>query len=222
MLDSLLTLDQSTLFYWTLSDLSKKRKHKDVIEWAAKIPGDVKPASHASSHIAACSHAGRSKSGVPSLTAGTSRSSAPSVLTDGVKIFSSGMADSAKVKAEPAPEITIMSDGGLSDNDETNGEERRAAVNSPPKGKKRVNSNVSPLLVARFWSPHYIHLIVIPNPATRGPKTRRIRDNIQKSSTRGTSGLCHGKMVPVYVRLDVYGLCQSNRGPLGCACQAGS
>ena len=110
MLDSLLTLDQSTLFYWTLSDSSKKRKHRDVVDWAAEIPGNVKPASRASSHITARSHiaASRSKSGVSSLTAGTSRSSAPSVLTDGISIVSRGMTDSAKVKAETAPEITIM------------------------------------------------------------------------------------------------------------------
>jgi hypothetical protein len=46
------------------------------------------------------------------------------------------MTDSAKVQAEPAPEITIMYDGGLSDNDEMNGEERRATVNCPPKERR--------------------------------------------------------------------------------------
>jgi hypothetical protein len=155
MLDSLLTLDQSTLFYWTLSDSSKKRKHSDVInEWAAAVPS-AKPASrtpsnitaHTTSHIAAHT-AARSKSGVPSLTTSTSRSSAPSILT---KVISRGTIDSAKVKAEPVAEmITIMSDGGLSDNDETNGEERLAAVNSPPKGRKRATSDVSLLLIIKL------------------------------------------------------------------------
>ena len=50
----------------------------------------------------------------------------------------------AKVNGEPAAEaIAVMSDGGLSDNDETHGEERLAAIRSPPKGKKRVTSDVS-------------------------------------------------------------------------------
>jgi hypothetical protein len=47
-----------------------------------------------------------------------------------------------KVKAEP-DDIVIHSDAGLSDNDETKGIEREAAVNSPLKGKKRVTSTVS-------------------------------------------------------------------------------
>jgi hypothetical protein len=32
--------------------------------------------------------------------------------------------------------ITVFSDAGLLDNDETNGEEQLVAINSPPKGKK--------------------------------------------------------------------------------------
>jgi hypothetical protein len=54
------------------------------------------------------------------------------------------------VKAKPAPDsemVTVLSDGGLMDNDETIGEERLVAVNSPPKGKRRVTSKVSLHLV---------------------------------------------------------------------------
>ena len=50
---------------------------------------------------------------------------------------------SVKVKAEPEDPITINSDGGLSDNYEMKGHEREVAVNSPPKGKKRLTSAVS-------------------------------------------------------------------------------
>jgi hypothetical protein len=141
---SLLTLDQSTLFYWTLSDsyLDKKRKHSSVIsEWASAIPGNAKPASQAPSQVTATTSS-RPKSIVPSLTNGSSRSSAPSVLTNNVRIVSHGAPNSAKVKAEPTPDITIFSDGGLSDADEIKGEEREAAIKSPPKGKKRVTSEV--------------------------------------------------------------------------------
>jgi len=48
--------------------------------------------------------------------------------------------DSAK--AETAPDLVPDLAGGLSDNDETKGEEHMAAINSPPKGKKQVNSEV--------------------------------------------------------------------------------
>ena len=217
MLDSLLTLDQSTLFYWTLSDSSKKRKHRDVVDWAAEIPGNAKPASRASSHIAARSHiaASRSKSGVPSLTAGTSRSSAPSVLTNGVRIIvSRGMTDSAKVKAETAPEITIMSNGGLSDNDETNGEERLAAVNSPPKGKKRVDSNVSPFLVPTLYSsncyPQSSNLWS-KNPAKRHPKKLEVR-SFRIMSRQNGSGIHSSRRIwSLSVKLRTLGMCLSGR-----------
>jgi hypothetical protein len=49
--------------------------------------------------------------------------------------------DSVKVKAEP--EIALYSDAGLSDYDETIGNEWEAAIKSPPKGKKRVTNEVS-------------------------------------------------------------------------------
>jgi hypothetical protein len=51
--------------------------------------------------------------------------------------------NSVKVKAEPLPTLSLQVDGGLSDNDERRGEEREAAINSPPKGRKRVTSEVS-------------------------------------------------------------------------------
>jgi hypothetical protein len=133
----MLTLDQSTLFYWTLSDTSlQKRRYKDAIkEWASDIPDSAKPVSRAPSRTTQTkSIAGRSA--VPSLTSGTSRSSAPSVLTNDIT-----RPDAVKVKAEP--KIALYFDGGLSDCDETIGKEREAAVNSPPKGKKRVTSEVS-------------------------------------------------------------------------------
>jgi hypothetical protein len=132
---SLLTLDQSTLFYWTLSDTShKKRKHASAIkDWALAVPA-TKPTLKAPSGLA--------KSDVPPLTSGTSHSSAPSVLTDNVKIISHRALDSVKVKAEPSPTLSLHIDGGLSDNDERRGEGWEAAINSPPKGKKRVTSEV--------------------------------------------------------------------------------
>jgi hypothetical protein len=47
-------------------------------------------------------------------------------------------------KAAPPAEMITIIDGALSDEDETTGFEREAAVTSPPKGKKRVTSAVRP------------------------------------------------------------------------------
>lgn len=145
----LLTLDESTLFYWTLSDAShKKRKHSStssaINKWATAIhtSGSTKSSSQAPKSTS--SHA---KTDIPSLTCGTSsRSFAPSVLSDNVKIFSHQSSDVVKVKAECAPALSIYNNGGLSDNDEMRGEEREVAIKSPPKGKKRITSEV-------FFSP---------------------------------------------------------------------
>jgi hypothetical protein len=47
------------------------------------------------------------------------------------------------VKAEANDSPIVIIDGGLSDEDETIGIEREAAVASPPKGKVRAISSVS-------------------------------------------------------------------------------
>jgi hypothetical protein len=134
----LLTLDASTLFYWTLSDAPhKKRKHVSAInEWASAIPSTLtKSASQAPK-----STSSRARTDIPSLTSGTSgRLYAPSVLSNNVKIISN---QSVKVKAEPALALSIHDNGGLSDNDEIGGEEREVAIKSPPKGKRRITSEV--------------------------------------------------------------------------------
>jgi hypothetical protein len=139
---SLLTLDQSTLFYWTLSNAyqAPKRKRDDTIkEWNSTVGGG-EPTSRAADSVTVTSH---TRSTTPSLSCGRSRSYAPSVLTDDVKIISHQTpAESGKEKPEPAPLISLRDNGGLSDNDETRGEERDAALASPVKGAKRVTSEV--------------------------------------------------------------------------------
>ena len=122
----LLTLDKSTLFYWTLSDVSRntnQRNSSAINKWAAAI-SNYKATSQASR-----STTSRAKSDIPSLTTGTSsgQSYAPSVLSDNIKII---------VKAEVAEPVQAHDINGLSDNDEIRGEERDYTINSPPKGKK--------------------------------------------------------------------------------------
>ena len=147
----LLTLDESTLFYWTLSDSEaphKKQKLTEINKWASAISGSrTTQAGSTRPQAPTKSTSVRSKTDVPSLTSGTShRSYAPSVLSNDVKIISRRPSVVAsKVKAEVAEHVLALSinnNGGLSDYDEINGEERKLAINSPPKGKKRITSEV--------------------------------------------------------------------------------
>ena len=137
-----LTLDESTLFYWTLSDstTSQKKKISAINKWASAIPTTSSGAKSTATSQAPKSTSSHGKADIPSLTCGTShRSYAPSVLSNNVKIFS-GQSSDAAVKAEPA--VSIYNNGGLSDNEEIKGEEREFAIKSPPKGKKRITSEV--------------------------------------------------------------------------------
>jgi hypothetical protein len=113
---SLVMLDHITLHYWTLSDGSQNQQKcgSAVKVWASAVPNG-NPTPCATKSIT--SH-------VPSLTSGASHSSAPSVLTDTVKIISHQGSDSVKVKDEPAPVLSLADDhGGLSDNNEMRGDE---------------------------------------------------------------------------------------------------
>ena len=137
---SLLTLDRSTLFYRTLSDIPPKRGLA-IKEWASAISNH--PGS--SSSQGPKSTSSRPKS-IPSLTGASSRSTA-SILTDNIKVISHQNSERVKVKVElqgQADVISLLSDeGGLSDCDELAGKEREIAINSPPKGKKRITSEVT-------------------------------------------------------------------------------
>ena len=121
----MLTLDQTTLFYFSLRDCSSGTKDRHVgsfEEWASKMLKGTKPAS---SHNYA----------TPSLTAGSTQPSHPppstqSALTNNVKI--SHYDDNGEVI-----------DSGFPDLDKTKGSEREAAINSPLKGKCRISSSVS-------------------------------------------------------------------------------
>ena len=115
----MLTLDKSTVFYWTLSgsDLGTKKRYA-INEWAATIPNNAKSGSQAPSHTTAIhkynSHPG---SAIPLLTSGTSHLTTPSVLTSNIKVISHPPLMLVKVKAEPATDATEFdSNCGLSDN----------------------------------------------------------------------------------------------------------
>lgn len=79
---------------------------------------------------------------------GPSRSSAPSALTDKVKTIN----HQGKGKAIPASTISLNDNGSLSDDDEMRGDEREAAITSPPKGKEQVTSEVCKRFYLIQWS----------------------------------------------------------------------
>jgi hypothetical protein len=115
----MLTLDRTTLFYFSLRDLDEKNKHSGFIkDWATKIPRNAKPGS---THT-------------PSLTHGSTRSShAASSIRSALNT----------VKISNYDNGVEIAEGGLSDLDETIGNEQGAAVKSPLKGKQRISSAVS-------------------------------------------------------------------------------
>ena len=140
---SFLTPDQSTLFSWTLSDSIVPPKRGSAINDSSSILAHSKTVAAMFQGPKSGSGSTRTKSTViPSLTGGASRPSASSILTDKIKVISHQPSDQVKVKLEAQADVISLSDGGLSDNDELGGTEREAAINSPPKGKKRITSEV--------------------------------------------------------------------------------
>ena len=130
---------------------------------------------------------------IPLLTSGASRLSAPSVLTDDVKIISYRASNSVKVKSEPVLEL-FMHDDGLSDNDEIRGEEREVVINSPPKGKKRVTSEVSffvELSVVQQSNCYPNQQLIVQKPSKSGKTTSKKPRNEELPSWIEPQWFCH-------------------------------
>ena len=149
---TMLTLDPTTLFYWNLSNNSKKRKFEGsvVSQWAHSIPNDAKPASRASSRASSIGKQSI-RSAAPSLT-NQSTITVTSVHTSDIQ--------RPQIRIKPKPKdhflfdnVTAVSndddqlylhDIAISDREETQGEEHDKAVKSPPKGSGvRLGSEVS-------------------------------------------------------------------------------
>ena len=171
MYASLLTLDQSTLFYRTLSNFytGDNREPSDGIrEWRSGV-SKSKPTSRVANSLTS-----RARSTTPSVMSNAGRSSAPSVLTDNIKIISRSQAsESTKVNLEPASTIGFNENGGLSDNDETIGEEREAAFASPFKGKKRLTCEVRKYLYLIRRSNCHGQQLVVQKPSNTTARTSK-------------------------------------------------
>jgi hypothetical protein len=118
----MLTLNPTTLFYFSLRDLDGKDKNTGLIkDWAKQIPHNVKPGSTHSKLT-------------PSLTQGSTRSShAPPSTWSALNT----------VKISHLDDGIEITEGNLSDFDKIKGNEWDAAIKSPPKGKQRITSSVS-------------------------------------------------------------------------------
>jgi hypothetical protein len=143
----MLTLNTTTLFYWTLSLNPTPKKMKFSVEaWEKSIPSNAKPTSCAPSQANSMKtgkSSGTTKhynSTAPTLTSGTSSCSVTSVLTSAVTITSAAHVP-PKIKQDPDT-IYTQDEGGISDCEEITGVERAVAHASPIKGKKHLTSKV--------------------------------------------------------------------------------
>lgn len=133
---SLLTLDQTTLFYWNLSNQYLKPEFSgtnDVQSWTASIPKGTKPSSERTNST-------------PSLTNSRSNASrATSATRPPPSVVSRASAFSNGIQISGTDEDNLMENGAISDRDETKGEEYEAKKKSPIKGGTRLTSTVSML-----------------------------------------------------------------------------
>ncbi|KAH9000050.1 hypothetical protein EDB92DRAFT_1812495 [Lactarius akahatsu] len=118
----------------------EQKVQSSVVNCEDQVPCNAKPTSQGPSHVPAITPSRSKSSIVLPLTSNSTRLSVPSVLTSNINIVSHGSLGLTKVKAKPL-DVTLLSEGGLSDADETNGREWEAAVKSPPKGKRRATNN---------------------------------------------------------------------------------
>lgn len=132
---SLLTLDETTLFYWDLSSSTKKDRSGAlaVADWSAEVkkkygaPGSSNSKSNGTPSLTSS----RSKTaGIsqPSTRRPPSVASQTSALSNGIKI--TGLDDE------------LIDRGAFSDRDETVGQEYEDKKVSPAKGKVRLSSQV--------------------------------------------------------------------------------
>jgi hypothetical protein len=126
----MLTLDEITLFYYSISTSANAPKASGLIkDWSLKVA--------AAKDISRPTSKKSSSRGTPALTNATTRASE-----------STSVAPLSQVRR--APEITIDFVGGLSDEDEAIGDERHAAITSPPKNGRRLTSMVSHITLMNF------------------------------------------------------------------------
>lgn len=144
----MLTLDPTTLFFWELSNISRKRKYdtEEVEGWVKDVsmPGRLPPSA-----------VKRSTSSATPMSTNRTTITASSLHTQ-------RNLQPPEIRVQPEPEDDVVmgesgvvsnrdylfaeEDGAISDRDEIDGEEHENAVKSPPKGTGvRLSSEVRSL-----------------------------------------------------------------------------
>jgi hypothetical protein len=144
----LLTLDESTLFYFSARGINNNNKGLSGIikNWSATIT-NCAPLSKASSQA---SSNRRISSAAQVLS---TRLTTKSMLSDSVAISTNQKHNPQTSHSldDVSPDITSNHLGGLSDEDNMENDEREAALSSPIKGKGRVTSSVSSILSSYYY-----------------------------------------------------------------------
>jgi hypothetical protein len=141
----MLTLDPTTLFYWSLSDPPSKKMKFSVESWAKTVPSKAmsanRPTSHANSvKTGSTGRRSGSRGTAPALTSSRSQGGSSSILTSAITISNAQVPEAVEIKQDTDANYTF--DGAISDHEEITGVERDVALASPIKGKKRLNSEV--------------------------------------------------------------------------------
>ena len=109
----MLTLNSNTVFYWDLSNNSKRPKYKGYVvsQWACAIPNNTKPSSQAST---TSKHSSANHSVVPSMT-NQSTITATSICTSQTQKHPSP--PQIYIKPEPQDDIAMSGIQVLQNND---------------------------------------------------------------------------------------------------------
>ena len=148
---SLLSLTETTLYYFFLSDRLRTSNNSNIEEkfsgidhWATSIPDNRLPVAASGSKLL-----NPPQTQVSALTNATTHSSKTSVLSKSVKISQNANAN-VKTQSEPHDTLIEIVKLRLQDDDEMIGAEQEAALKSPPKGKVCVSSAVTNHFLTRL------------------------------------------------------------------------
>ena len=157
------------------------KKGSAINEWASAIPSRSRSTLQGPK-----STSSRTKS-IPSLTGGASRY---------IKVISHHSSDQvAKVESQAnLPSFQVSDDGGLSDSNELNGKEREMAIKSPPKGKKRITSEVRSQLFQLITN--ILRMFLSRNSSLTNPQRRQHPKSLETRNY--PSGLkLNGSVIPL-------------------------
>jgi len=136
----MLTLSQSTLYFWNLGSTNTTTKNDGVIaNWANTV-----------SKLSSSSQSTGGSSRASTLNFSTHHSSTQATSTTS-KSGAKKVVNLPALSKKSDDDTDQESQGAFSDNDETIGKERDAAVNSPPKNGARATNSVRISYTVHIW-----------------------------------------------------------------------